>query len=82
MAEDPSATTPREIRQSEQALGAHTPIVGMTAHAMKKDERKCLDAGMDDYITKPLEPERLKAVFIELEQLAGDHDVCESANIE
>ncbi|MFK8110901.1 MAG: PAS domain-containing protein [Rubripirellula sp.] len=44
----------REIRQLESERGGHVPIVAMTAHAMKGDRAKCLDAGMDEYIAKPI----------------------------
>jgi two-component system sensor histidine kinase/response regulator len=48
----------REIRSRESG-GRHTPIVALTAHAMKDDDLKCKAAGMDDYITKPIDRERL-----------------------
>ena len=47
------------IRDRERLTGLHLPIVAMTAHAMKGDETRCLAAGMDGYISKPIQPEEL-----------------------
>jgi two-component system sensor histidine kinase/response regulator len=50
----------REIRKRENG-GPRVPIVALTAHALQGDRERCLDAGMDDYMAKPLEPEKLRA---------------------
>ncbi len=50
------------IRAGDATRGTHTPIVAMTAHAMKGDRERCIEAGMDDYVSKPIEVATLIAL--------------------
>jgi PAS domain S-box-containing protein len=54
------------IRSNEKAAGGHVPIIAMTAHALKGDRERCLAAGMDGYVSKPIQAAELRAT---LEQL-------------
>jgi signal transduction histidine kinase/ActR/RegA family two-component response regulator len=61
------------IRSKEAKSGCHTPIIAMTAYAVKGDREKCLAAGMDGYISKPVNPEQVRreieSVLVEVHRL-------------
>ncbi len=52
-----------KIREKEKTTGIHIPIIAMTAHAMKKDRARCLKAGMDGYLAKPIHTQELYATL-------------------
>jgi CheY-like chemotaxis protein len=58
----------KAIRARERREGGHVPIIAMTAHAMKGDRERCLEAGMDHYISKPI---RAKRLFDVIEEAVG-----------
>lgn len=59
-------TATEQIRKTEKETGLpHTPIIGMTAHALIGDKEKCIEAGMDAYLPKPIVENDLKAKIVE-----------------
>ncbi len=67
MPEMDGLTATRTIRkvEEEQSL-SHTPIIGLTAHALVADKQKCIDAGMDDYLSKPIVEADLKSTMLRI----------------
>jgi two-component system sensor histidine kinase/response regulator len=60
MPEMDGLTATARIRRLEKQTGRHVPIIAMTAHAMQGDRERCLEAGMDDYVPKPISSANLK----------------------
>jgi two-component system sensor histidine kinase/response regulator len=59
------------IRDKEEHNGGHIPIIAMTAHALKGDQERCIAAGMDGYVSKPI---RTNELFSAIERLLGTKD--------
>ncbi len=57
------ATVALREREKEKGDGFRQPIIALTAHVMKGDQERCLAAGMDGYLTKPIGPQELDAVL-------------------
>ncbi|MCH7989916.1 MAG: response regulator [Planctomycetes bacterium] len=64
--------TTTKIREREKLTGEHIPIVATTAHALKEYKEKCLAAGMDGYISKPIDPDELRSI---IDSLTGDENI-------
>jgi CheY-like chemotaxis protein len=52
------------IREQERGTGAHVPIIAVTARALEGDSEKCLQAGMDDYLSKPFSSEDFRRILL------------------
>jgi len=59
--------------------GVRTPIIGLTAHALKGDKEICMEAGMDDYMPKPISPDALQAKVAEWLEKSGKAGNTQSA---
>ncbi|MFT5049781.1 MAG: two-component system sensor histidine kinase/response regulator [Chlamydiales bacterium] len=54
----------RRIREAERTTGAYLPVIAMTANVMKGDKERCLESGMDDYVSKPISADRIQTVVL------------------
>ena len=68
------------IREKEKATGTHVPIVAMTAHAMAGDRERCLAAGMDNYVSKPIRSQELFAAIAASGSLGAEDRIDKKEN--
>ena len=73
------ATKAMRAAEAEAGNSVRTPIIGLTAHALKGDKEICLEAGMDDYMPKPISPDALQAKIAEWLDNPGKADDSQSA---
>ncbi len=64
MPEMDGLTATREIRKLERPMGSHTPIIALTAHSVEGDRERCLDAGMDGFVSKPIKIAELRQALL------------------
>jgi signal transduction histidine kinase/DNA-binding response OmpR family regulator len=72
MPEMDGLTATRRIRESERETQLHVPIVAMTAHAMKGDRERCIEAGMDGYVSKPINSKEVAEAIASIPQRQGE----------
>jgi CheY-like chemotaxis protein len=70
-----------ELRRRETGPGRHVPIIAITASAVTGDAERCLQAGMDDYIAKPLRPQALRQVLVRWGQAVNDGRPCAATSV-
>jgi two-component system, sensor histidine kinase and response regulator len=72
MPEMDGLTATRKIRESEKETQGHLPIIAMTAHAMKGDRERCIEAGMDGYVSKPISSKEVAEAIAGIARLQGE----------
>jgi CheY-like chemotaxis protein len=72
MPEMDGLSTTLKIRESERETRMHLPIIAMTAHAMKGDRERCVEAGMDGYVSKPISSQELEEALAAVLLVRGE----------